>query len=118
MTRRPELDELLPLGAKLFHILLALAEDDRHGYSLSKDIEAATNGAIRLGPGTLYGLLKQMLIDGWIVEVGGHDGEDSRRRYYRLTPAGRAIARAEAERMADLVRTARARKLLPAQATV
>ena len=118
MTRRPELDELLPLGAKPFHILLALAEGERHGYSLSKEIEAATNGAIRLGPGTLYGLLKQMLVDGWIVEVGGRGDEDSRRRYYRLTPAGRAIARAEAERLAELVRTARARKLLPSQTTV
>jgi DNA-binding PadR family transcriptional regulator len=118
MARRPELTDLLPLGNKAFHILLALAEGERHGYSLAKEIEDATDGSIRLGPGTLYGLLKQMLADGWISDVAARDDDDPRRRYYRLTPTGRALARAEAERLATLVRTARARRLLPADGAV
>ncbi|HEV7180830.1 MAG TPA: helix-turn-helix transcriptional regulator, partial [Candidatus Baltobacteraceae bacterium] len=66
-----------------------------------------------LGPGTLYRLIKQMLADGWISEVHKIDPEDPRRRYYKLTPWGRRIARAEAERLADIVRVAQNRKLLP-----
>lgn len=107
----------MPLGARPFHILLTLADGDRHGYSISKEIEEATGGAIRLGPGTLYGLLKQMVVDGWIAERSGPE-DDPRRRTYRLTPRGRRIAQAEAERLADLVRVARSRRLLPAGAAV
>ena len=118
MSRHPDLATLLPLGAKPFHILLTLAEGDRHGYSIGKEVEEATGGAIRLGPGTLYGLLKQMVDDGWIAEVRSGPDDDPRRRYYRLTPRGRRIAQAEAERLADLVRVARSRRLLPAGATV
>jgi len=118
MTRSTDPATLLPLGARPFHILLALADGDRHGYSLSKEIEEATAGAIRLGPGTLYGLLKQMLDDGWIAEAAQHGGEDPRRRNYRLTPWGRRIAAAEAQRLAGLVRLARSRRLLPAGAAV
>jgi DNA-binding PadR family transcriptional regulator len=114
MHRKTDVTALLPLGARPFHILLALADGERHGYSISKEVEEATGGAIKLGPGTLYGLLKQMLDDGWIAEAGlGPDG-DPRRRNYRLTPWGRRIAEAEAARLAALVRVARARHLLPA----
>ena len=118
MTRHADLASPLPLGARPFHILLTLADGDRHGYSIGKEVEEATNGAIRLGPGTLYGLLKQMVDDGWIAEVRSAPDDDPRRRNYRLTPRGRRIAQAEAERLADLVRVARSRRLLPAGATV
>jgi|SRR5471032_3155929 len=104
--------ELLPLGASAFQILLSLVEGERHGYGIGKAIEAATGGATRLRPGSLYRLLKQMKIDGWIVETIVERGDD--RRYYRLTPWGRRIAVAEAERLAELVRLARSYKLLTA----
>jgi DNA-binding PadR family transcriptional regulator len=103
----------LPLSASSFHILLALAQGERHGYSISKEVETATEGSVHLGPGTLYRLIKQMLADGWIGEVHRTDPEDPRRRYYRLLPWGRRIAAAEAQRLADLVRVAQARDLLP-----
>ena len=117
MNRKTDVAALMPLGARPFHILLALADGERHGYSISKEVEEATGGAIKLGPGTLYGLLKQMLDDGWIAEVA-NDADDPRRRNYKLTPWGRRIATAEAARMADLVRVARSRRLLPAGAAV
>jgi DNA-binding PadR family transcriptional regulator len=104
----------LPLSPSGFYILLALAAEERHGYSIAKEVEDTTGGAVRLGPGTLYRLIKQMVTDGWIVEVDRVDSEDPRRRYYRLTPWGRRIACAEAERLASVVRTARDRRLLPA----
>jgi DNA-binding PadR family transcriptional regulator len=104
---------MLPLGASGFHILLALADGERHGYSISKEIETATNGAIRLGPGSLYRQLKQLAVDGWIVESDRPVGDESRRRTYRLTPWGRRIAQAEAARLEALVQLAHARKLLP-----
>jgi DNA-binding PadR family transcriptional regulator len=103
----------LPLSASAFHILLALAEGERHGYSISKEVETATAGSVRLGPGTLYRLVKQMLADGWIAEVTRVDPEDPRRRFYRLQPWGRRIAGAEASRLAELVRIAQLRNLLP-----
>ncbi len=105
-------EEFLPLGASSFYILLALAEGERHGYSISKEVEEETSGSVRLGPGTLYRLIKQMVADGWISEVHKIDPEDPRRRYYKLTPWGRRIARAEAERLANAVRKAQDRKLL------
>jgi len=108
---------LLPLSPAAFYILVALAEGERHGYSITKEVEAATEGAIRLGAGTLYRLIREMLADGWIREVGERgDGDDpvSRRRYYALKPWGRSIAEAEAARLDSLLRVARSRRLLPA----
>lgn len=107
---------LLPLSASAFHILLALAEGERHGYSISKEVLEATDGTVKLGPGTLYRLIKQMVVDDWIAIVDREDPEDPRRRYYRLTKWGRRIAKAEAERLSELVRTAQARHLLMATA--
>jgi DNA-binding PadR family transcriptional regulator len=101
------------LSVPAYHILLALADGERHGYSIIKEVEEATGGAVRLLAGTLYRLLKEMVADGWIVETEG-DENDERRRYYRLTPRGRRVAVAESERLESLVRVARARKLLPA----
>jgi len=104
---------LLPLGASAFHILLALADGERHGTSIAAEVDEATEGAIHLMPGALYRYLKQMTADGWIVEHEAED-DDGRRKYYRLTPWGRRIAQAEAQRLETVVRLARSRRLLPA----
>lgn len=105
---------VLPLNPKTFHVLLALAGEERHGYAIAKAIETETEGMIRLTPGTLYPLIRQMLVDGWLIEVEGGNGDDPRRRLYRLSPLGRRIAQAEAVRMSELVRLARSHKLLTA----
>lgn len=104
---------VLPLGAATFHILLALADGERHGYAIAKDVEVETGGAIVIRPGTLYRVIKQLLTDGWIAEVPT-EIEDVRRRTYRLTPRGRAVAQAEARRLDALITIARSRRLLPA----
>jgi DNA-binding PadR family transcriptional regulator len=108
---------LLPLSTAAFYILVALAGGDRHGYSITKEVEAATSGAVRLGAGTLYRIIREMLADGWIREVGerGESNDPvSRRRYYSLAPWGRRIAEAEAQRLNDVLSVARSRRLLPA----
>ncbi|HYN85711.1 MAG TPA: PadR family transcriptional regulator [Pyrinomonadaceae bacterium] len=107
--------ELLPLTPAVFHILLALADAERHGYGIIKEVEARTDGAVRLGPGTLYGSIKRMLDEGMIEESDerpGPESDDERRRYYRLTDFGRRVATAEAERLSRLVASARAKRLL------
>jgi DNA-binding PadR family transcriptional regulator len=111
---KSDVRDLLPLNPKAFHVLLAIAGDERHGYAIARAIEAETGGMIRLTPGTLYPLIRQMLVDSWILEVDGGDDDDSRRRLYRLTPLGRRVAAAEAMRMNELVRLARSYKLLTA----
>jgi DNA-binding PadR family transcriptional regulator len=116
LNRRHDPSALLPLGASAFHILLALADGERHGYNIGKEVEATTDGQIILGPGTLYRQLKQMAIDGWIVETERADDDAMGRRYYRLTPWGRKIAQGEAARLDHLVRVARSRRLLPGMA--
>ena len=111
--RDPE--ELLPLSPAVFHVLLALADAERHGYGIIKEVEARTEGRVRLGPGTLYGSIKRMLEEGLIEESDERpDSEldDERRRYYRLTGFGRRVASAEAERLNGLVEAARAKRLL------
>jgi DNA-binding PadR family transcriptional regulator len=109
---RRDLSSVLPLGASAFHVLLALADEERHGASIAAQVEEATDGAMRLMPGALYRYLKQMTQDGWIVEHEAED-DDGRRKYYRLTPWGRRIAQAEAQRLEAVVRLARSRRLLP-----
>jgi len=112
--RDPE--SLLPLTPATFHLLLALSDGDRHGYGIGAEVERQTEGKVRLGPGTLYGLIKRLLADGLIVETDERpdpEFDDERRRYYRLSDFGLAVARAEAARLEALVRQARARKLLP-----
>jgi DNA-binding PadR family transcriptional regulator len=111
--RDPE--ELLPLTPAVFHILLALADGERHGYGVIKEVDARTEGKVRLGPGTLYGSIKRMLAEGLIEESGERPDpelDDERRRYYRLTKFGRRVAVAEAERLSRLVASARAKRLL------
>jgi DNA-binding PadR family transcriptional regulator len=115
MSATRDVSSVLPLGASAFHVLLTLAEGEKHGYSISREVEESTGGTIRLMPGALYRYLKQMATDGWIVETLRSDGEGSRRRYYRLTAWGRKIAEAEAQRLEQVVRMARRYKLLPAR---
>jgi DNA-binding PadR family transcriptional regulator len=88
---------------QVFHILIALAERDLHGYAIMQDVSTRTNGKLRLSPGTLYGSIKRLLEQGLIVELEA----DDRRRYYRLTPSGRNAAKEEAARLMDLVDQAR-----------
>jgi DNA-binding PadR family transcriptional regulator len=112
-ARNPE--ELLPLTPALFHILLALADRERHGYDIMREVDERTAGKMRLGPGTLYGAIKRMLSDGLIEELDERpdpEMDDERRRYYRLTDFGYRLAVAEAERLASLVKSARNKKLL------
>ena len=105
----------MPLRPVEFHILLALASEERHGYGLLQEVASLTGGDMQLEAGTLYRALHRMLKDGWVVESARRpaaDQDDERRRYYRLTPAGRRVATAEAERLSRLVTLARAHRLL------
>jgi DNA-binding PadR family transcriptional regulator len=102
-----------PIGASAFEILLALADGEHHGSSISSEVEQATKGRIRLMPGALYRYLKQMAADGWIADTVKVGDDDARRRYYRLTAVGRSVAQTEAERLEEVVRVARLRRLLP-----
>ena len=114
-----DIDGHLPLLPASFHILIALADADRHGYAIIQDIAERTAGGVKLGAGTLYRTIQRLLEDGLIVEVDDRpdpDEDDERRRYYRITPLGRAVAQAEAQRLADLVRLARMSGLAPKRA--
>jgi DNA-binding PadR family transcriptional regulator len=105
-----------PLQAATFHILMSLAEEERHGYAIIKDVEASTEGELRLSPGTLYRSIQRMLEEGLIVESNRRPAralDDERRRYYRITPLGVAAARAELRRLTQLVRLGRERGLKP-----
>ncbi len=122
MVRRlnaAEVRALLPLPQAVFQILVALADEDRHGYAIMQEVAARTEGALKLSPGTLYGSIKRMLEDGLISEIDARPArqeDDERRRYYRITPFGRDIARAEADRLTVLLRQARAVGLTPKRA--
>jgi DNA-binding PadR family transcriptional regulator len=114
---RAEIEALLPLPLATFHILLALADDDRHGYAILQEV--ARRAELKLGAGTLYRSIQRMLEDGLIVERRERpapEDDDERRRYYRITPLGSAVARAEAARLDALVRMARAVGLAPGRA--
>ena len=116
--RRPEArppESFLPLPAATFHILLAIADEERHGYAIMKEVASRTENTVRLGPGTLYGTLKRLLESGLVEEAAERadpEMEDERRRYYRITKPGLAVARAEARRLEGLVRAARRKKLI------
>jgi DNA-binding PadR family transcriptional regulator len=108
-------DTTAALTPAVFHILLALSDGNSHGYGIMQDVEAFTGGEIKLGPGTLYRSIQRMLVDGLIeeLEIALHDeSDDDRRRHYRLTTKGLAIAQREARRLADLIEVARQRNLL------
>jgi DNA-binding PadR family transcriptional regulator len=104
-----DIDALLPLPAAAFHILLALSGGDCHGYGIIQDVDARTKGALRLSPGTLYRTIQRLLEQGLIEEPRRPAGptDDPRRRYYRITRFGTAVAQAETRRLAELVRLAR-----------
>ena len=133
MRRSPDAKDVLPLTPAVLHILLALADGrrsseheesaGRHGYAVAQEVEAMTEGQIRMGPGTLYGSIQRMLTSGLIEEVARGKGgtraqgagadEDERRRYYRLSPLGRRVLQLELARLARVVVVARAKHLLP-----
>ena len=106
-------EEHLPLTPAVFYILLVLADGERHGYSIMKEVEAHSEGQVKMGPGTLYGSVKRMLASNLIEETESlENDDDERRRYYRLTDFGRRVAAAEARRLSALVALAQAKKLL------
>jgi DNA-binding PadR family transcriptional regulator len=110
---------MAPLTPPVFHILLALAGEERHGYGIMQDVAWQTNDALQLGPGTLYGCLKRMLAAGLVEECDERPDpalDDVRRRYYRMTDVGRRAVREEAQRLASAVSAAKARKLLGGKA--
>lgn len=116
---RAEVEAILPLPAATFHILLALGDHDQHGYAIIQDVSARTGGSLKLSAGTLYRTIQRMLEQGLIVEKrerpDPHE-DDERRRYYQIAPLGEAVAHAEATRLADLVRMARAAGFAPGHA--
>ena len=115
MTDQDAVNELLPLPPATFHILLALIAGERHGYAIIQDVEERTDGELRMSAGTLYRSVARMVEQGLIAEVTRRRSvsDDERRRYYRVTAFGTAVARAEMRRLSQLVRLARATGLTP-----
>lgn len=114
MKKPRDPNDLLPLTPAVFHILLALADRERHGYAIMTEVGAATGGELRMGPGTLYGSIKRMIAARLIEESDerpAQDLDDERRRYYRLTTFGREVAAAESRRVAKLASVARSKGL-------
>ncbi len=111
---------ILPLSEAVFEILLALADEDRHGYAIMREVEERTGGKVRLGPGTLYGAIKRLRKQGIVEEAERIPAinTDERRRYYRLTSFGRTVALLEAERLEQLLKTAYQKRLLPRMGSV
>jgi DNA-binding PadR family transcriptional regulator len=111
MTR--SIESALPLTHVVYHVLLSLSQESRHGYGVIKDVSARTGGRLELEAGTLYAAIKRLRDDGLIQEDGAPTSADSRRRYYALTAFGRGALRAESERLEELVGLARAARVLP-----
>jgi DNA-binding PadR family transcriptional regulator len=115
----PRADSLLPLTPAAFHILMAVADEDRHGYAIIQDVAERTGGELKLSAGTLYRSIQRMLEQGLLVETQERPApelDDERRRYYRITPFGTAVARAEARRLMQLVKLARSSGFVPGRA--
>lgn len=109
-------DDLLPLPPATFHILLSIAQEDRHGYAIIQDVSARTDGAVKLSAATLYRSIQRMLEDGLLEETlqrPSPEEDDERRRYYRITRFGEAVARAETRRLTSLIELAKASGLAP-----
>ena len=114
-NRQHDLEMLLPLTPAVFHILLALLDCDRHGYGIMQEVSLCSEGKLRLGPGTLYRSIKQMLSEGLIVELDERPDpslDDQRRRYYHITESGKRVLKAESERLEHLLKVARSKQLL------
>src|ERR1700678_4542687 len=112
-------DSFLPLPSATFHILMAVADEDRHGYGIIQDVSASTNGELKLSAGTLYRSIQRMLEQGLLVETRERpepEFDDERRRYYRITKFGKEAARAEARRLMQLVKLARESGFAPGRA--
>src|ERR1700679_2206110 len=119
MKDHPDPSKLLPLPAATFHILMAVAEEDRHGYAIIQDVAARTGGELKLSAGTLYRSIQRMLEQGLVTETQERPApelDDERRRYYRIPPFGAATARAEVTRLSQLVKLARACGFAPGRA--
>ena len=111
----PDPQEMMPLPAAHLHILLALADGEKHGYAVMREVEQMTNGEVTMGPGTLYGAIKRMLSAGLVEEIDERPDpelDDERRRYYRASGFGVRVLSAETERLERLVKTARAKQAL------
>jgi DNA-binding PadR family transcriptional regulator len=114
-TKHRDPETLMPLTPAVFHILLALVGCDRHGYGIMQEVNGFTEGKLRLGPGTLYRSIKQMLAEGLIIEWDERPDpalDDQRRRYYRLTDFGQSVLKAETERLEQVLQIARAKQRL------
>ena len=112
--RQIDAESYLPLTAPVFHVLLALADEAKHGYAILKEVEECTDGKVQLSSGTLYAIIKRLLNSGLIDEIEDRRAQaDERRRYYRLTRLGRRVGEAETRRMEKLVRTAEQKRLVP-----
>lgn len=108
-------EEMLPLTPAAFHVLMALADGERHGYAIMQEIAEHTDGRMQMGPGTLYGTIKRLLEAGLIEESDERPDphlDDERRRYYRLSGVGEKVVRAEAQRYADMAAVARGKRLI------
>jgi DNA-binding PadR family transcriptional regulator len=120
-TMQTEPGEMAPLTPAVFHVLLALADSERHGYAIMQEVAESTGGRIKMGPGTLYGTIKRLLEARMIEESDERPDpelDDERRRYYRLTALGQRAVRAEALRYAEMAEVARRKRLIgkPARA--
>ena len=114
--KSPDPRRFLPLTPAVFHVLLALADEDRHGYGIILEVDERTSGEVRLRTGTLYTILARLLEDALVAETTPRQGDkdDPRRKYYALTPLGRAVVRAEAQRLERLLALAQDKRVLPA----
>ena len=120
MIKKRTPETYLPLSAPVFHVLLALADGEKHGYAVSKEIARRTGNEVRLSAGTLYGIIKRLLDEGLIEESEDRPDfslDDERRRYYRLSRLGFRVAEAEAERMQRVLRLARSKNVMAAEQT-
>jgi DNA-binding PadR family transcriptional regulator len=112
----PSAESFLPLHKDVFHILVSLADGDRHGYSVMQDVAERTSGAVKLSPSSLYSAIRRLLEQGLIQELEERPAnDDERRRYYRLTKLGRSVAMAEARRMEQMLASARSVGLTPSR---
>ncbi len=115
MEKNKDIGDFLPLTSVAFEIMIALADEDRHGYGIMLEVERRTGGTTNIRPGTLYRAISRMVETGWVEDAhnpAASDNDDERRHYYRLTTLGRRIVTAEAERLASAVASARAKQLL------